>query len=157
MNRVIQFPNQQQRRTLKQQKFVQKKQKVANKFFAFVKMCLLELSYFLHVIAADILHYPTVLFFNLIYKFHKPIIFVLYGMCIVSYFHLGRAFVTANDVSIPALLLMSLVVVSGKTIAYKIQMKQPFHYLLRCKRPRDEMEIDENKEYIILEKTSSFF
>lgn len=151
MGRVIQFPNQEQRKTLRQQKFIQKRQKIVGKFFNFSTICLSKVGYFLRITAAEILSYLTICFFNIIYRFYKPIVFVLFGMCIVAYFHLGRVFFTENDISIPVFLLMSIVVVSSEAIANQTQIKQPFHYLLRCRRPRNEID-NNNKEYIILEK-----
>ena len=151
MSRIIQFPNDEERRLLKRQKFVQKRQTVFKKINDFVKKCFLKIAHGLSLLLANVLHHATTIFFNLLYGFRKPILFILYGMCIVDYFYLGRKFMTANDISIPVLLLMSVLVHSSEKIADKIQVNMPFHRLLRCKIYIEPMEQNKTTKYVLLE------
>ncbi|MGI4852370.1 MAG: hypothetical protein ACRYGR_10595 [Janthinobacterium lividum] len=149
--RVIPFPDQQQRRALRQQKFIRKKQNVLNKFNAFVKNFFFKIAYGLIVLLANVLHYATTIFFYVLYFFRKPILFVLCGMCIVAYFHLGRKFMTANDISIAVFLLIFVLVLSSERIADKIQTNMPFHRLFKCKIYIEPTEQNKTTKYILLE------
>ena len=153
MSRIIQFPNHEERRLLKRQKFVQKRQNFLDRVNAFVKNFFFKIAYGLIVLLANVLHYVTTIFFYVLYFFRKPILFVLYGMCVVAYFHLGRKFMTENDISILVLLLISVLVLSSEKIADKIQMNMPFHRLLRCKIFIHENEQSGKTEYILLERS----
>ena len=152
MGRIIHFPNQQERIILKQQKFVQKRQKVANKFSAFAKMCFSKLSYFLRLTIANILHFITVFLFGLIYEFRKLALIFLCIACVFNYYTLHGVLMTKDNLLVPFFIVVSLIAFLGKRIVSKLHIKMPFHYLLQCKRHSKEMETDENKEYVILEK-----
>ena len=151
MSRIIQFPNYEERRLLKRQKFVRRRQTFFNKINAFAKKCFLKIARGFSLLSANVLHHLTVFFFSLLYGFCKPILFVLYGMCVMDYFYLGRKFMTANDISIPVLLLMSVLVLSSEKIAGLIQTNMPFHRLLRCKIYIEPTEQNKTTKHILLE------
>lgn len=84
----------------------------------------------IRLIVSSGLHRVTGILLALLYGFKGVIFFIGGGICLVTYFHLGKHFIAPNNYTIPILAGIWIIALLGESLISFLNDVMPFHRLL---------------------------
>ncbi|PAV05378.1 hypothetical protein CBG25_06485 [Arsenophonus sp. ENCA] len=145
-NNVYQFPQGKQRESVRKAASHSKRKRFFAKFLKLFSKSIYWVWFFIRLVVASSLHTVTGIVLALLYGFKGVMIFLGGGICLVTYFHLGKHFIAPNNYTIPILAAVCIIALLGEALISFLNDVMPFHRLLGIREKEAKIKDDETRQ-----------
>ncbi|PAV02299.1 hypothetical protein CBG25_11715 [Arsenophonus sp. ENCA] len=145
-NNVYQFPQGKQREAVKKAASQSKRKRFFAKFLKLFSKGIHWVWFSIRLVIASSLHTVTGILLALLYGFKGVIIFLGGGICLVTYFHLGKHFIAPNNYTLPILAAVCIIALLGEALITFLNDVMPFHRLLGIWDKEAKIKDDESRQ-----------
>lgn len=129
-NNVYQFPQGRQREAVRKAASQSKRNRFFTKFLRLSLKGIHWVWFSIRLVVASSLHTVIGILLALLYGFKGMMIFLGGGVCLVTYYHLGKHFIAPNNYTIPILVAVCIIALLGEALITFLNDVMPFHRLL---------------------------
>ncbi|PAV11382.1 hypothetical protein CBG25_00570 [Arsenophonus sp. ENCA] len=145
-NNIYQFPQGKQREAVIKAASQSKRKRFFAKFLKLFSKGIYWAWFSIRLVVASSLHTVTGILLALLYGFKGVVIFIGGGVCLVTYFHLGKNIIATNNYTIPIFLAVCIIALLGEALISFINDVMPFHRLLGIWEKEAKIKDDETRQ-----------